>query len=184
MLVIYTMRTDVRAVQVRARLLDAGIPCALVGPEYGNAALVHKVPFVYFGRECKPIADGFEKTVPAYRILPSYDSLTPELLTEYARTLYGMDYYNLSRGGIQFVNDVLHFFGNRILLTDRERCIVKLLSACPEIYFTAEEIAALCLDAGGDNAVKVHISHINSKNVSSVHDKIIYSKRFYGYYVK
>ena len=65
---------------------------------------------------------------------------------------------------------------------DYETMIVKHLALCRGCCFTAEEITAFCLS--GDSSAAVHVCNINAKNRASVTEKIVYSKRYQGYYIK
>lgn len=183
MIAIYAKKSDAEAASLRSDLLKQGIPCILIGPEYGHGALMTRVPFVVFGRGCEEIAHGFRESLPAARVFTSCDAVHADALKDRLRSVYGMDYKNLTRSGIRFVIDVFYFYGNPIKLTGLETSIVKLLTICHGNYFTAEEIAAFCLDRGCAGTIPVHISHINGKNKASRNDQIIESKRYCGYRV-
>jgi hypothetical protein len=183
MIAIYAYKSDTEAADIRSDLLRHGIPCILIGPEYGHGSLMTRIPFVIFSRSCEEIAHGFRELLPTARVFSSCDAVHADALKKRLRTVYGMDYGNLSRGGIRFINDVFYFYGNPIPLTDLETSIVKLLTICHGNYFTAEEIAAFCLEHGGAGTVPVHISHINGKNKASRNDRIIESRRYCGYRV-
>lgn len=184
MIAIYAKAGDTRATELCAALRERSVPCGMVGPEYGLASMIHKVPFLFIGAGCEAMIDSFHNTIPDYKIIRSYDMLCPERLAEHLRKVYGLDFFHLSGGGIRFVEDQLYFFGNRISLTDCEKSILKLLLLCRGTYFTADEIAAFCLHGNSISSVAVHIHNINAKNVVSGTERIVYSKRYCGYRIK
>ena len=184
MIAIYARRSDMHATAACTDLRKMGIPCILTGPEYGYTSVIQRVPFLFVGKGCEGITAGFSHEIPDTKFIQNYDMLTFDYLTDRLKQIYGLDYINLTCGGIRFHTDEFYFFGNRIRLTDIEKLIVRLLAVCRGCYFTAEEIAGFCLEGNKSSSVAVHIHNINAKNVASVTERIIYSKRYCGYRVK
>lgn len=182
MIAIYALSSDLRAVDAHAALRRQSIPCCLIGPEYGYASVMHKIPFLFVGDGCEAMVDGFCHPVPESKIIRSYDMLCADQLIGHLKRVYGLDYHNLSCGGIRFIEDKFYFYGNRINLTEHETLIVRHLALCRTQHFTAEEISAFCLNGGSSAAV--HVCNINAKNRASITEKIVYSKRYQGYYIK
>ena len=145
MIAIYAKAGDRRAAELCAALRERSVPCGMVGPEYGSASMIHKVPFLFIGAGCETMIECFHNAIPDHKIIRSYEMLCPEKLLEQLKNVYGLDFLQLSGSGIRFVEDQLYFFGNRISLTDCEKSILKLLLLCRGTYFTADEIAAFCL---------------------------------------
>lgn len=183
MIAVYARRSDTQAAEACCDLRKKGIPCILVGPEYGFTSVIERVPFVFIGSGCEDLIQGFRGTIPTIKRISDYALLTADSLMDRFLTVYGMDYNNFTRGGIRFEGDRCYFFGNRIYLTAHEELIVRHLALCGGNFFTAEEIAEFTL-SGTPQSTTVHICNINRKNRASVTEKIIYSKRYRGYYVK
>lgn len=184
MIAIYAKAGDRRAAELCAALRERSVPCGMVGPEYGSASMIHKVPFLFIGAGCETMIECFHNAILDHKIIRSYELLCPEKLLEQLKNVYGLDFFHLSSGGIRFVEDQLYFFGNRISLTDCEKSILKLLLLSRGTYFTADEIAAFCLHGNSSSSVAVHIHNINAKNVATATERIVYSKRYCGYRVK
>ena len=184
MIAVYAKAGDTRATELCAALRERSVPCGMVGPEYGLASMIHKVPFLFIGADCEAMIDSFHNAIPDHKIIRSYEMLCPEQLVEHLKNVYGLDFLHLSSGGIRFVEDQLYFFGNRISLTDCEKSILKLLLLSRGTYFTAEEIATFCLHGNSSSSVAVHIHNINAKNVATATERIVYSKRYCGYRIK
>lgn len=182
MIAIYALARDSRAWEAYASLRKQKIPCCFIGPEYGHASVVHKVPFVFIGEGCETVVDGFLHPIPDGKLIRSYDMLCAHRLIQHFKDVYDRDFANLFCGGIRFEEDQFYFYGNRIRLTDYEAMIVKHLALCRGQHFTAEELSAFCLS--GDSSAAVHVCNINAKNRASVTEKIVYSKRYQGYYIK
>lgn len=184
MIAIYAMANDQRAREAYADLRKHSIPCSLIGPEYGHASVISKVPFLFAGRGCEEIVDGFHSSVHEIKIIRSYEALRADALMERLQSVYRLDFSNLTRGGIHFMENRFYFFGNRLELTEQEKLIVMHLTLCHGVAFNSDEIASFCLSGGKATSVAVHICNINAKNRASATERIIYSKRYQGYYVK
>lgn len=182
MIAIYALANDIRAIEAHIALRRQSIPCCLIGPEYRHASVVHKVPFVFVGEGCETVVDGFLHPIPDGKLIRSHHMLCADRLIQHLKDVYNRDFANLFCGGIRFEEDQFYFYGNRIRLTDYETMIVKHLALCRGCCFTAEEITAFCLSGGSSAAV--HVCNINAKNRASVTEKIVYSKRYQGYYIK
>ena len=182
MIAIYALSNDSRAADAHAALRRQSIPCCLIGPEYGHASVMHKVPFLFVGDGCETMVDGLHHPVPHSKMIRSYDMLCADRLIQQFQDVYGRDFANLICGGIRFEEDRFYFYGNRIYLTEHETLIVRHLALCRGQYFTSEEISAFCLWGGSSAAV--HVCNINAKNRANVTEKIVYSKRYKGYYIK
>lgn len=184
MIAIYAMADDYRAVDAFTALRKQAIPCCLIGPEYGHASVIPKVPFLFIGDGCEKIVSGFNDSVPEAKCIRTYKMLCADGLKERLKLVYGLDFTDLTCGGIRMLEKQFYFFGNRILLTEREKLIVRHLTLCRGIHFTAEELSAFCFDGGDGSTVAVHICNINAKNRASATERIIHSKRYKGYFIK
>lgn len=166
----------------REHLRDHGIPCALIGPEYGNASLAHRVPFVILSPDLPQTADSFRRQIPVRKLL-TWSEDVPVLVAvreAYARE-FGVHMDEIHEGGIRFVGEQVRFRGARLTLTRNERRILNLLIWCHGTWFSAEDIAALCLRSAAPGAAAVHICNINHKAQQKTNFKVIECRRFRGY---
>ncbi len=184
MVAVYCLREDAAAQSLRDALFTAGIPCALVGPTYGPASIVHKVPFVLFAQSAAVFGEGLRRRLPRECLLSMPDTLQASetaLMIEaaYLRR-FSTDYADARADGIRFVSGDVYFRGHFLPLTAAENRILRLLFHSRGTYFCAEEIAAACLADPG-SGVAVHICNINQKARRSALYAVIESRRYSGY---
>ena len=183
MIAVYVRRRSEWAESLRCTLLDAGIPCALVGPEYGNTTLALRLPFLTLSPEDGEMHDTMRQTLPPESIL-SWPADVPPVQAVWQAYHRRFGEEELRRGGVRFMRDTVRFRGEPLHLSACEMRIVLLLTLCTDICFTAEEIASLCLQSGSASAAVVHICHINTKTQQSVQFPMIESRRYKGYRIR
>lgn len=182
MVALYALRASEKAVKWRKELLEVGIPAVLIGPEYGFASMAERVPFVWIDPDSAPFGNSFRKKIPIHKLI----SCAPDASAAAAvRTAYlrenGVSLDSLHAHSIRYVTDAVYFRGNMLFLTPDEKRILTLLLVCGGTYFTADEIAAACLNAGKSGAAAVHVCHMNAKAVRGCHVKMIECRRYAGY---
>ena len=183
MTAVYARTRSEWAESLRRELFDAGIPCALVGPEYGNTTLALRLPFLILSPEDGEMHDTMRQTLPTENILAWSADVPPvPAIWQAYRRRFGEE--ELRRGGVRFMRDSVRFRGEPLHLSAHEKRIVFLLTTCADTWFTAEEIAALCLQNGSPSAASVHICHINAKTRQSVQFPMIESRRYKGYRIR
>ena len=182
MTAIYARSTSEWAEKTRAELFDAGIPCALVGAEYGNTHLIRRLPFVIPAPDCGDMNDRLLKDLPADGIL-TWSSEVPAIVAvrEAYRRRIGTEPETLHRCGVRISGENIRFRGELIRLTANEKRILFLFLTCPGLYFTAEETAVLCLRDAHGNAAAVHICNLNAKTIKAANAPLIECRRYKGY---
>ena len=170
------------AEQLREQLLDAGIPCALVGPEYGNTHLIRHLPFVIPAPDCGDMHDRLLETLPASGILTWSEDVPPIVAVREAyRRQFGAEPESMHRCGVRISGETIRFRGEPIRLTANEKRILLLFLTCAGTYFTAEETAALCLRNAPGSAAAVHICNLNAKAKKAACALVIQCRRYKGY---
>ena len=183
LIALYSLDTNAELEQIRSGLLTRGIPCICLDPHSADGSLILHTPFVYFHPGCKTVSDGFAGKIPPYRIIRALDDLSPDKIIEGLHKTYRIDYNTMSYNSVRFDGDDFYSRNNYIRLTHSEKRILRLLILCHGMYFTANQIAGFCLENSDVAAVPVHISHINKKVSAASGDKLILSKRYYGYQI-
>ncbi len=182
MTAIYARTKSEWAERVREELLEAGIPCALVGPEYGNTHLIRHLPFIIPAPDCGEMNDRLLKTLPAAKILTWSADVPPIVaIREAYQRYFGTEPEFLHRSGIRISGGEIRFRGEPLRLTANEKRILLLLVSCAGTYFTADETAALCLRNAKGSAAAVHICHLNAKAKKAAYASMIECRRYKGY---
>ena len=181
MLALYTSSIGREVAEIRAELLRHGVPCIVLGPHSDHNCILDRIPFVYFYEDSKGLYDIFTHKIPDFRILHSNELPTADSLTECLRSVYGIDFNCMTHGGARFDGNDFYFHNNYIYLTHSERLIARFLTLCHGLYFTAAQISALCLETENSGTVAAHVAHINKKNSAPYTERIIDTRRYYGY---
>lgn len=85
MVAIYGQKSDGWIYDWRQALLSAGIPCALVGPPFGFAALADRLIFVLFSSKNDASSIAFQKSLPLEKTLDISPDTSPEALVDFVK---------------------------------------------------------------------------------------------------
>lgn len=181
LIALYSLERNTELEQIRDGLLTQGIPCICLGPYTADNSVISHIPLVYIHPGCEIISDGFLGKIPSRRLIRSADLLSPDKIFENLHNTYRIDYKKLSYNSIRFDGDDFYLHNNYIWLTKSEKLIIRLLTVCHGMFFTATQIAGSCLENPDAAAVPVHISHINKKVFAACSKGLITSKRYHGY---
>ena len=187
-LIIDNTRRKFRA-PLRARFLDADIPCCVASLEQAVALLPASLVVVTEAYLIEDVRDLSALYCAAPVLLhESTDSLYDFVLEAITAHLGSLSEHDVARVSTREGNT--YFFRQRILLTRTERRILNMLKFAPidpatkaPVYYPAEQLAAFCMPRGAQavGSIPVHIANINRKTICSVHLPIIENKRFHGY---
>ena len=184
MVLIYGQRSDILPFELRETLLLEGIPCALVGPEFGFASLVDRVHFVIFTSIPDHAALSFRKNIPLEKVLEIEDEPSVESVVRRVKLCYfqrfGFDFEYAEGAELRFSDKRIYFRGHELHLTKTERLIVRFLFEARDEYFSSDEICAGCFLKKG-TTVAGHISAINKKARYMTEIPLILTKRNRGY---
>lgn len=183
MVAIYTLRySSTWAVEARDELLANGVPALLIGPEFHSAAIVNRLPYVIIDPCAKEVARNFRRCVSYEKIIDVSEGASPSLaiLSVFCHD-FGTLLEQYSARRVRFCGDLVYFRGNPIPFTKRERLIITLLLMGDGLFFAPDEIAASCLERGAEEAVAVHVCHINKKIRRDTRRSLIETRRYWGY---
>ena len=184
MVAIYGQKSDGWIYDWRQALLSAGIPCALVGPPFGFAALADRLIFVLFSSKNDASSIAFQKSLPLEKTLDISPDTSPEALVDFVKLRFFQKFkydFEYAEGyGIRFTEKRAYFGGHELHLTKTEYRIVRLLFHARGEYFSPEEIIAACFERKG-STVTTHVSNINQKARYMTEMPLIETRRYHGY---
>jgi len=185
MIAIYAGRANTEARECRKQLLYDGIPCALIGPEYGHADLAMRLPFLTVTEDARDIAESFICSISADKILRfPPDIPAPIAFRQAYLRRFGTDMDTAHIRDVRFIAGEVLYRGNPVHLTPVEMRILRLLLFCRGEYFHSDEIAALCTEQECAKTAAVHVCAINEKTRRISCQKIIETRRYKGYRIQ
>lgn len=115
-----------------------------------------------------------------------YNPISDGTLLEYvnirAKEVFGFDAINLNIPPLKFDGINTFFYEKNIILTDREKMIVRHLILSKGEWHSVNEIFCYSCSLGDSkSSISVHICNINKKAVRATGCRMIIAKRGYGY---
>lgn len=160
------------------------IPCAMLLPGMTQAALLNRLPFVTVEPELAQSRPFWLQQIPPQKYLTWAEDIPPVSAVNRAfRERFGEDLSDMHRGCLRLSGTQVLFRGIPLDLTSEQRCIVNLLIWCGSPFFSAGEIALLCLPHPSPDAAAVQISRINRQAQSVSPYKMIGCTRYRGYHL-
>lgn len=145
-------------------------------------SLVYRLPFAIVEPECVSWVHLLWPPIPPQNLLnwPAGGSPVGAIQSSFHRR-FGRDLCHIHSGGIRLDGEQIRIRGIPTDLTPDQQRIVCLMLWCPGQYFTAGEIAYLCLRCPSPASAVVQISAINRLAQEISPYKVIENRRYKGY---
>jgi len=149
-----------------------------------QTALLHRLPFVAVEPELARSRPSWLQQIPPQKYLTCSEDIPPVSAVNRAfRERFGADLSDMHRGCLRLAGTQVLFRGVPLDLTSEQRCIVNLLVWCGTRFFSAGEIALLCLPHPSPDAAVAQISRINHQAQVVSPYKMIGCTRYKGYHL-